>query len=161
MLRCLTEKRDELSSEQCRKEVYYFQKMEVSNYHNDVILAAQCRADVEKFCKNIQPGEQPWCIASSMSRSCSTSCSAAVPSTADSATLRLHRTAGAILQRGLCCHSFVMLAGGSEAATNDSADASLPALICRIVACLQARVVCMLACESTERSYQTVAGGKK
>lgn len=56
MLRCLTEKRDELKSEDCRKEVYYFQKMEVSNYHNDVILAAACRADVDKFCKNVQPG---------------------------------------------------------------------------------------------------------
>lgn len=57
MLRCLTEKLDELKSEDCRKEVYYFQKMEVSNYHNDVILAAQCRNDVEKFCKNVQAGE--------------------------------------------------------------------------------------------------------
>eukprot|EP00878_Enallax_costatus_P015261 GHUV01015979.1.p1 GENE.GHUV01015979.1~~GHUV01015979.1.p1 ORF type:complete len:801 (+),score=251.73 GHUV01015979.1:135-2405(+) len=57
VLRCLTEKLDELKSEDCRKEVYYFQKMEVSNYHNDVILAAQCRNDVEKFCKNVQPGD--------------------------------------------------------------------------------------------------------
>lgn len=57
MLRCLTEKRDEIKSEACRKEVFYFEKMEVSNFHNDVILAAQCRADVDKFCKDVPPGE--------------------------------------------------------------------------------------------------------
>lgn len=56
MLRCLTEKRDEIKSEACRKEVFYFEKMEVSNFHNDVILAAQCRADVETFCKDVPPG---------------------------------------------------------------------------------------------------------
>lgn len=57
MLRCLTQKKDEIKSEACRKEVFYFEKMEVSNYHNDVILAAQCRADVDKFCKDVPPGE--------------------------------------------------------------------------------------------------------
>jgi hypothetical protein len=30
--------------------------MEVSNFNNDVILAANCRGDVDKFCKNIEPG---------------------------------------------------------------------------------------------------------
>lgn len=53
----MTEKRDEIKSEACRKEVFYFEKMEVSNFHNDVILAAQCRADVDKFCKDVPPGE--------------------------------------------------------------------------------------------------------
>jgi hypothetical protein len=57
VLRCLTQKKDEIKSEACRKEVFYFEKMEVSNYHNDVILAAQCRADVDKFCKDVPPGE--------------------------------------------------------------------------------------------------------
>jgi golgi apparatus protein 1 len=56
VLRCLTERMDDVKSDGCRKEVLYFQKMEVSNYHNDVILAAQCRDDVERFCKNVQPG---------------------------------------------------------------------------------------------------------
>lgn len=56
MLRCLTEKRDQITSEGCRKEVLYFEKMEVSNFNNDVILAANCRGDVDKFCKNVEPG---------------------------------------------------------------------------------------------------------
>jgi hypothetical protein len=56
VLRCLTEHRDEIKSESCRKEVFYFEKMEVSNFHNDVILAAQCRGDVDKFCKDVPPG---------------------------------------------------------------------------------------------------------
>jgi hypothetical protein len=57
VLRCLTQKRDDIKNEACRKEVFYFEKMEVSNFHNDVILAAQCRADVDKFCKDVPPGD--------------------------------------------------------------------------------------------------------
>eukprot|EP00879_Flechtneria_rotunda_P002629 GHRR01002831.1.p1 GENE.GHRR01002831.1~~GHRR01002831.1.p1 ORF type:complete len:772 (+),score=213.92 GHRR01002831.1:193-2316(+) len=57
VLRCLTENYDNVKNSACRKEVYYFQKMEVSNFHNDVILAAQCRGDVEKFCGNVEAGE--------------------------------------------------------------------------------------------------------
>lgn len=30
---------------------------QVSDYRNDVILAAACREDVEKHCKDVQPGE--------------------------------------------------------------------------------------------------------
>ena len=29
---------------------------QVSDYRNDVILAAACREDVEKHCKDVQPG---------------------------------------------------------------------------------------------------------
>jgi len=56
VLRCLTEKRDDIKSEACQKEVFYFEKMEVSDYRNDVILAAACRADVESYCKDVDPG---------------------------------------------------------------------------------------------------------
>lgn len=56
MLRCLTEKSDQIKNKACKNEVYYFEKMEVSNFNNDVILAAQCRGDVEKFCKDVEPG---------------------------------------------------------------------------------------------------------
>ncbi|PNH09949.1 Golgi apparatus protein 1 [Tetrabaena socialis] len=54
VLRCLTEKKDEIKSETCTKEVLYFEKMEVSNFNNDVLLAAACRGDVEKFCASVQ-----------------------------------------------------------------------------------------------------------
>ncbi|MEW5311455.1 MAG: hypothetical protein WDW38_003169 [Sanguina aurantia] len=57
VLRCLTEHREDLKSDACQKEVLYFEKMEVTDYRNDVILAAACRVDVEKFCTNVQPGE--------------------------------------------------------------------------------------------------------
>ena len=53
VLRCLTEHSDQIKSEACQKEVFYFEKMEVSDFRNDVILAAACRTDVEKFCKDI------------------------------------------------------------------------------------------------------------
>jgi hypothetical protein len=48
---------DLINSTACRNEVVYFEKMEVSNYNNDVILAANCRADVDKFCKAVDPGK--------------------------------------------------------------------------------------------------------
>ncbi|GAX78146.1 hypothetical protein CEUSTIGMA_g5588.t1 [Chlamydomonas eustigma] len=57
VLRCLTEKREDIKSDDCKKEVFYFEKMEVTDYRNDVILAAACREDVEKFCKDTEPGE--------------------------------------------------------------------------------------------------------
>jgi len=57
VLRCLTQKREEISSDSCRKEVYYYEKMEVQDFNNDVILAAQCQADVGKYCKFVEPGQ--------------------------------------------------------------------------------------------------------
>lgn len=57
VLRCLTEKKDEIKNKECIKEVTYFQKMEVSDYRNDVILAEACRADVQAHCANVEPGE--------------------------------------------------------------------------------------------------------
>ncbi len=32
VLRCLTDKRDEISAEACKQEVLYFEKMEVNDY---------------------------------------------------------------------------------------------------------------------------------
>jgi Golgi apparatus protein 1 len=57
VLRCLTEKRDDLKSEACASEVLYFEKMEVNDFRNDVILAAACRNDMDKFCSTVEPGE--------------------------------------------------------------------------------------------------------
>jgi Golgi apparatus protein 1 len=56
VLRCLTERRDEVKADACRREVEYFERMEVADYRNDVILAAACRGDVDAFCKGVQPG---------------------------------------------------------------------------------------------------------
>jgi len=39
--------------------VEYFQKMEVRDFHNDVILAEVCRTDVDKHCRKIEPGGHP------------------------------------------------------------------------------------------------------
>jgi hypothetical protein len=41
-----------------RQEIFYYQLMEVSDFRNDVILAEACRQDVEKYCKDVEPGEQ-------------------------------------------------------------------------------------------------------
>ncbi|CAL5218414.1 g90 [Coccomyxa viridis] len=57
VLRCLTEKLDEITDAECKKEVFYFIKMEVRDFRNDVILAEACRADVETYCKNTPAGE--------------------------------------------------------------------------------------------------------
>lgn len=38
------------------QEVEYFQKMEVRDYHNDLILAEVCRHDVLKHCKKVGSG---------------------------------------------------------------------------------------------------------
>ena len=56
VLRCLTEKQEQLSSQACKDEVFYFEKMEVNDYRNDVILAEACRTDVDKLCKKVPRG---------------------------------------------------------------------------------------------------------
>lgn len=63
MLRCLTESTAEIKAKNCKKEVYYYEKMEVSNYKNDIILAEACRGDVDRFCSTVEPGrweQMPW-----------------------------------------------------------------------------------------------------
>ena len=42
--------------QECQDEIFYFEKMEVNDFRNDVLLAEACRTDVEKLCKNVQPG---------------------------------------------------------------------------------------------------------
>ncbi|KAK9820440.1 hypothetical protein WJX72_010380 [[Myrmecia] bisecta] len=57
VLRCLTDKQDAIQSVECQNEVFYFEKMEVNDFRNDVLLAEACREDVDKFCKDTEPGE--------------------------------------------------------------------------------------------------------
>lgn len=56
VLRCLTDKRDQIESDECKNEVFYFLKMSASDYRNDVLLAEACRNDVETFCSRVRPG---------------------------------------------------------------------------------------------------------
>ena len=39
-----------------RQEVLYYRLMEVSDFRNDVILAEACRSDVDKYCRDVEPG---------------------------------------------------------------------------------------------------------
>ena len=56
VLRCLTEKSDQIEAKKCRDEVFYFKKMEVSDFRNDVLLAEACRDDVDELCSKVKPG---------------------------------------------------------------------------------------------------------
>jgi len=56
VLRCLSDRQDEIKGEDCKKEVDYFIGMEVSDFRNDVMLAEACRGDVEQFCGSVEPG---------------------------------------------------------------------------------------------------------
>lgn len=41
------------------QEVEYFEKMEVRDFHNDILLAEACRTDVEQHCKKAKRGASP------------------------------------------------------------------------------------------------------
>ena len=56
VLRCLTEKCDQIQAKTCRDEVFYFKKMEVTDFRNDVLLAEACRDDVDEYCNKVKPG---------------------------------------------------------------------------------------------------------
>ena len=43
--------------QECQEEIFYFEKMEVNDFRNDVLLAEACRTDVETHCKNVKPGD--------------------------------------------------------------------------------------------------------
>jgi hypothetical protein len=52
----LQDKQDNITSPACEEEVFYYQLMEVTDFRNDVILAEACRGDVDKYCKDVEPG---------------------------------------------------------------------------------------------------------
>lgn len=52
------DKQDNITSQACQDEVFYYELMEVSDFRNDVILAEACRNDVEAYCKDVEPGKQ-------------------------------------------------------------------------------------------------------
>lgn len=56
VLQCLQDKQDNITSQACQDEVFYYELMEVSDFRNDVILAEACRNDVESYCKDVEPG---------------------------------------------------------------------------------------------------------
>lgn len=57
VLRCLSDNREKLKGEACKQEVFYFIKMEVTDFGNDVILAEACRQDVDELCAKVEPGD--------------------------------------------------------------------------------------------------------
>jgi hypothetical protein len=36
--------------------VAYYELMEVTDFRNDVLLAEACRGDVDKYCRDVEPG---------------------------------------------------------------------------------------------------------
>eukprot|EP00878_Enallax_costatus_P007022 GHUV01007359.1.p1 GENE.GHUV01007359.1~~GHUV01007359.1.p1 ORF type:complete len:595 (+),score=136.49 GHUV01007359.1:1595-3379(+) len=56
VLQCLQDNQDNITSSNCQEEVFYYQLMEVQDFRNDVILAEACRVDVDKYCKDVEPG---------------------------------------------------------------------------------------------------------
>ena len=56
MLRCLTEKQEEIEDTECKNEVFQFEKAEVADMRNDAPMAVACKADLERYCKTVKPG---------------------------------------------------------------------------------------------------------
>eukprot|EP00951_Prasinocladus_malaysianus_P016396 scaffold127716_cov50-Prasinocladus_malaysianus.AAC.1 len=54
--RCLTDNRDNIKDDVCKDEVFYFLKMEVNDFRNDVLLAEACRTDVNTYCADVEAG---------------------------------------------------------------------------------------------------------
>ncbi len=57
VLQCLTENKASIKSPDCSKEVFNFERMEVQDFRNDIALAESCKADADKHCANVKPGE--------------------------------------------------------------------------------------------------------
>ena len=46
----------QVTSEECQKEIFYFEKMEADDYRNDPLLAEACHQDVIDYCEDVEPG---------------------------------------------------------------------------------------------------------
>lgn len=57
VLSCLAQNEERINSTACKKEVFYYLKMGVEDFRNDVALAEACRPDVDKLCADVEPGE--------------------------------------------------------------------------------------------------------
>lgn len=57
VISCLSDSKESIKSQACRKEVTYLEKLEVNDFRTDIVLAEACRADVNKFCLKVEPGE--------------------------------------------------------------------------------------------------------
>ena len=62
VLACLADKQDAIKATACRDEVFYFVKMQVADYRNDVLLAEACRGDVDTLCRRSKPGDVLKCL---------------------------------------------------------------------------------------------------
>ena len=49
----------QVTSEECQKEIFYFEKMEADDYRNDPLLAEACHQDVIDYCEDVEPGAIP------------------------------------------------------------------------------------------------------
>eukprot|EP00958_Prasinococcus_capsulatus_P008020 scaffold751_cov395-Prasinococcus_capsulatus_cf.AAC.27 len=56
VLRCLQVKQNNVTSEECRNEIFQIEKGEADDYRRDAILASTCKPDVQKYCSNVKPG---------------------------------------------------------------------------------------------------------
>lgn len=57
VLRCLVEHRGNVTSEECKKEIFEFEKNEANDVRVDKPLYEACKDDKAKFCADVKPGK--------------------------------------------------------------------------------------------------------
>jgi len=62
VLACLADKQDAITAKACKDEVFYFVKMQVADYRNDILLAEACRSDVDARCAAVPAGDVLACL---------------------------------------------------------------------------------------------------
>ena len=56
VLRCLVDNRANITSDDCKKETFAFEKSEANDIRVDKPLSDACKEDKEKFCADVKPG---------------------------------------------------------------------------------------------------------
>lgn len=54
---CLRDKQDNITSEQCKTELFEVEKRMGNDFRDDAQLKSECKGDVAKFCAEVEPGE--------------------------------------------------------------------------------------------------------
>eukprot|EP00854_Cymbomonas_tetramitiformis_P013737 gene13737-16236_t len=56
VLKCLRDHQENITSDNCKKELFSVEKKQGNDYRTDAVLKESCVEDVEKFCVDVEPG---------------------------------------------------------------------------------------------------------
>ena len=58
VIKCLTDKQENVTNEDCRKELFGVEKLQGKDWRNDAVLREACQEDVNQYCAEVEVSEK-------------------------------------------------------------------------------------------------------